>query len=242
MAGDALLRLATLEYPPYITLTAQGPQGLAVNIVNTAFARLGQPVHIAFYPISRGQFLLQSGGVDGFFSIKKTQAREREFLFPQEALFRQDYVFFVRRDSPWRFNGSFDALADARIGVVGRTSYGERFDRAAQAGRFHRLDVAASHDMNFRKLLAGRVDAVICSRLVGVYYLKSLNGLELAGVSGPPVETTSSYLVFGRQKDFAPLARRLDRVLRGMAQDGTLARLAASDPLLQGQTAHKRRP
>ena len=38
------LRLATLEYPPYITETERGPQGLVVDVVKAAFARIGQPI------------------------------------------------------------------------------------------------------------------------------------------------------------------------------------------------------
>jgi len=224
-AAEPTLRLATLEYPPYIVNDAGGVQGLAVDVVRAVFARMKQPVTISLFPVSRGLHLLQSGEMDGFFSIKKTPEREKSLLFPRQALFRQDYVFFVRPHSAWNFDGDFRSLSGARIGVVRMTSFGSRFDAAAQAGRFGRVDWAASHIMNFRKLLAGRVDAVICSRLVGLYYLKQLNQPNGAVVSGPPVETVSSYLAFGRQKDFSGLALRFDQALESMALDGSLARL-----------------
>lgn len=225
MAADPPLRLATLEYPPYISNTEQGAQGLTVDIVKTAFSRIGQPVKIEFYPITRGQYMLLNGEVDGFFSIKKTPEREKTMRFPQKALMKQDYVFFVRKDSPWRFSGDFDSLADARIGIVNTTSYGSRFDSAAQTGKFKKLDPATDYVMTFRKLLAGRVDAVICSRLVGLYYLRTLDTQNEAEISGPTVETTVSYLAFTIQKDFTRLARQFDQAMESMEQDGTLTRL-----------------
>ena len=99
-AEDAPLRLATLEYPPYITNTERGAQGLVVDVVNMAFSRIGQPIQIEFFPVARGQVRLLNGQADAFFSIKKTPEREQTMLFTQRALMSQDYVFFVRKDSP----------------------------------------------------------------------------------------------------------------------------------------------
>ena len=219
------LRLATLEYPPYITETERGPQGLVVDVVKAAFARIGQPILIEFFPVARGQQRLLNGQADAFFSIKKTAEREQTMLFTQKALMRQDYVFFFRKKEPHRFNGNLASMADKSIGLVIATSYGSRFDAAAQGGTFKKLDPATSHEMNFRKLLAGRVDAVICSRLVGFYYLDRLDALEKVEIGGPVVETTFSYLAFTRQKDFSALAARFDEALEAMERDGALGRI-----------------
>ena len=226
------LRLATLEYPPYITEVDKRAQGLVVDVVNTAFARIGQPFQIEFLPIARGQLRLLSGQADAFFSIKKTPEREQTMLFTQQPLMRQDYVFFVRKDSLPRFSGSFDSLADKSIGLVIATSYGSRFDTAVQARTFRRLEPVINHETNFRKLLAGRIDAVICSRLVGLYYLDMLDGLKGVEVGGPVVETTFSYLAFTRQRDYSALAQQFDEALEGMERDGTLTRLLNAYPLM----------
>lgn len=224
-AERAPLRLATLEYPPYITETERGAQGLVVDVVNAAFARIGQPILIEFFPVARGQQRLLNGQADAFFSIKKTAEREQTMLFTQKTLMRQDYVFFVRKEETQRFNGNLASMADTSIGLVIATSYGSRFDAAAQAGTFKKLDPATSHEMNFRKLLAGRVDAVICSRLVGLYYLDQLDALKKVVVGGPVVETTFSYLAFSRQKDFSALASKFDEALDAMERDGSLRKI-----------------
>jgi polar amino acid transport system substrate-binding protein len=232
LAAETSLRLATLEYPPYIFATEQGAQGLTVDIVKTAFARMGQSIIIEFYPITRGQHRLLNGEADAFFSIKKTPEREQSMLFPQKPLMSQEYVFFVRKGSPWRFNGNFSSVAEARIGVVGATSYGNRFDSARQTNTFTRLDTATSHETNLRKLLAGRLDMVICSRRVGLYYLERLKALKEVEISGQVVETTFSYLVFTRKQDYTALARQFDQTLDSMERDGTLRHLSNADPAL----------
>ena len=232
VAADQTLRLATLEYPPYITQAEGGPRGLAVEVASEALARIGRAFRIDFYPIARGQRMVLTGEADAYFSIKKTAEREKTMVFPNTPLMRQDYVFFTPTDSRWRFDGGFESIAGARIGIVNATSYGGRFDGAIASGVFRQLEAVSDHETNFRKLLAHRIDAVICSRLVGTYYLKKLNGLNAVMVNGPAVETTQSYLVFPKTDNGIALARQFDQAMDGMARDGTIRQLTAGYPTL----------
>ena len=223
--GEPPLRLVTLEYPPYIKQTGNEAQGLTVDIVKEAFARIGKPIAIEFYPWKRSLSMLAEGKVDGLFTIKKTLEREASMLFPRKALISQDYVFFVRKGSKIQFNGNFVSLADASIGVVNATSYGANFDEAAQSGRFKKLDIANNYDLTFRKLLGGRVDAVICSRLVGLDILKNMNAADKVEISGPPTETTVSYLVFSMKKNHSELSATFDLAIESMEKDGSIGRI-----------------
>jgi polar amino acid transport system substrate-binding protein len=236
MALEPRLDLGTMNYPPYIVNGERGAQGLVVNIVRTAFARIGQPINIKFYPFARGQAMLKSGQVAGFFTMKKNAERQKTLLFPKRPLISQDYVFFVRKHGHWQFNGSFSSLADAKIGVVNQTSYGNRFDREVLNGPFWQLDLSSSHEMNFRKLLAGRVDVVICSRLVGLYYLRAMNAQDQVEVTGPAVEIVDSYLGFTRSQDHQQLVREFDQALDSMQRDGTLQQLVEAAHLAIGVT------
>ncbi len=241
LAGPARLHLATLEYPPYIIDTGHGASGLTVEIIRTVFARMNQPIDIEFLPISRGQSMLQADLIDGFFSIKKTPERENDYLFPQHPLMQQEFVFFVRKNSRWHFTGHWPDLAHARIGVVNTTSYGKLFDHAVQSGLFSKLDSTSSHEVNFRKLLAGRIDAVICSRLVGDYYLHAMNATALITSSGPAMETAVSYIAFSRKRDLQALSRKFDQTMESMERDGTLDRLINAYQLPQARVPHARR-
>lgn len=222
------LRLVTLEYPPYIVSTPTRAEGMVADIVREAFARMKLPVVIEFYPWTRALAMLASGQADGLFTIKRTPDREQTMLYPREPLLAQDYVFFVRKDSSLRFTGDFASLAGASVGLVKNTSYGARFDTAAASGQFRNLEYANDYEHIFRMLLAGRIDTVICSRLVGLSYLRQLDATDRVVVAGPPSETAHSYLVFTRARDMRALAEAYDQALAGMRRDGSLARIVAA--------------
>ncbi|QSX32361.1 transporter substrate-binding domain-containing protein [Shewanella avicenniae] len=203
--------------------TGATAQGLTIDIVNEIFSRMDQPVQYRFFPWARSLYLVEHQQVDGLFTIKKTDEREQTMLFPKHPLVTQDYVFFVLKGSKVEFDGDYASLANASIGVVNRTSYGNRFDTAVKENTFKRLDVATSFELTFKKLLAGRMDTVICSRLVGIDILKQLNGLERVTISGPPSETAVSYLVFSKKPENIPLVEQFDKIVAEMEQDGTMA-------------------
>lgn len=231
-AAQTPVRLATFEYPPYIVQTGADAQGLSADLVREAFARMGRSVSIEFYPWNRGVKLLEAGAVDGLFTIKKTPERVIRFNYPSKPLIRQDYVFFVRKGSRIHFAGDFADLASATIGVVTSTSYGQRFDDAAARGAFGKLETATSYELIFRMLAGARVDAVICSRLVGFEFVRRIGAGGLIETSGPPVETALSYLVFSADKRNAALVPAFDTAIAAMQRDGTLKRILARHGVL----------
>lgn len=241
-ADSVPLQIATLEYPPYIFNVAGSPHGPVVDIVRETFSRMGQPANIRIYPIPRGLAKLDRGEVDAFFSIKDTPERRQSMQFPQEALFSQQFVFFTTRNARIRFNGNLDAIADARIGVVEKTSYGPRLDKAIGSGQLHNVQQAVDHESNFKKLLSGRVDLVPCSRLVGLSYLKKLGGEDRVTISGPEVDTTVSYLVFTRARDMRAVSDRFDQAIRSVRRDGTFRRIWGRYHLPSAQLLHPASP
>lgn len=220
------LVLVSFDYPPYMEMTpGQPPGGMMVELVTTIFARMRQPIELQFYPLARSISLIDTPRADGFFTIKKTAEREQKYLFPREPLLHQDFVVFVRASSPMVFKGDVAELANVRLGIVNTVSYGALFDAAAARGVFHKLEVAQTYEANFRKLLAGRMDALVSSRIMGAATLKRLDALDKVKVVGPPIETTQSYLVFNRQTVAPEVATEFDQTLSAMRRDGTLRKI-----------------
>jgi polar amino acid transport system substrate-binding protein len=225
-ASPRALVLVSFDYPPYMEVIAgQPPGGMMVELVDTIFARMRQPIELQFYPLARSISLIDTPRADGFFTIKKTAEREQKYLFPKEPLLEQDFVVFVRAGSPLAFKGNVGELANVRLGIVNTVSYGAIFDAAAARGVFRRLEVAQTYEANFRKLLAGRMDALVSSRIMGAATLKRLNALDKVKVTGPPIETTQSYLVFNRQTVAPAVALDFDQTLGAMRRDGTLRKI-----------------
>lgn len=224
-AAQRELTLVSFDNPPFMEEGApqQPARGMAVEIVVEAFQRMKVPVRIVFYPLARGLAMLESGQVDGIFTIKKNPEREDRFRFPVRPLLTQEYVIFVRKNSPSGFDGDITSLENISLGILNRAYYGPVFDAAMQAGVFKKLDVANSHKGNFQKLLANRIDAVICSRVVGLALLRQLNAEQKVVISGPVLDTAPSYLMFNRLTVTGELVRQFDLTLAAMYDDGTLA-------------------
>ena len=224
------LRFATLNYPPFIYEEDHQAKGVIADIVREAFKRLQQPIVIAFYPVPRGLLLVNNGNVDGYFSLKKTPAREEKLLYTRQPLIRQTFVLFVRHESTLQYSGIVEDLAPYRIGVVSQTSYGSLFDNAVREKKLLKLDEARDFISNFKKLLAGRVDMVINSYDVGMALVNELQQQDNVKVLDPPVETVESYLAFTRQRNFQRLADDFDSVLQQMIADGTVEHIKRRYP------------
>lgn len=219
------LRLISFEYHPFVTRIENSAQGMSVEIVKEIFLRMGREITIEIFPVARALRMFENGDVDAFFTIKKTPERETKFLFPKEALITQDYVFFAPNDSKLTFDGDLSSLSNASIGVVNQVTYGSRFDTAVKNGVFKRLESAPSFELTFKKLLGGRMDTVIASRVVGIAFLNEIGGLNKIKIIGTPVETTESYLAFSRKEGCVELANAFDRTVAAMRKDGTFSRI-----------------
>ncbi|KQQ36250.1 hypothetical protein ASF61_08715 [Duganella sp. Leaf126] len=225
-AAQRPLVLVSYDYPPYMEVQQGRPAtGIAVDLVRAVFARMKQPVALQFYPLARSLSLIDTPSADGFFTIKKTAQRERQYLYPREPLLTQDVVVFVRDDARLTFHGNVSELADVRLGVVNNISYGAIVDTAVARGVFTRLEVAQNHEANFRKLLAGRMDALVSSRAVGMAVLQRLGMQDKVKVIGPPIERTQAYLIFNRRTVAPQVVAAFDRALAAMRKDGTLQKL-----------------
>lgn len=224
------LQLATYDYPPYmhadISPAPPGEHpGPVVELVQEAFRRTGTEINITFYPFQRAKRLVEIGDASGLFTLKKTAERERQYVFSKEPLLLQDYVLYVVQDSALSFDGDLDKLQPASLGIVEATSYGSRFDDYIQSLPAARRDYSNSHEANFRKLIAGRVQMIACSRAVGDLILKRLGAAQKVKVIGPPVETAASYMMFNPAATPAAVITQFDAQLRAMRRDGSSQRI-----------------
>lgn len=220
------LRMATYHYPPYIyDNSAKQPSGMAVEIVEAAFGRMKTPITFKFAPFRRALAYLDHGLADALFTIRKTPERELHYHFSSLPLLTQDIVIFVRNDSLIQFTGKLEELSTYSIGVVDHTSYGAEFDKMAKISQFKKLEIATSHELNFKKLLANRMDVVVCSRNVGLEILRSLSSSSKVKVIGPPVGTYKSYIVFNKKTVLPDMIDNFNKKIIEMDRDGTLQQL-----------------
>jgi polar amino acid transport system substrate-binding protein len=218
LAWAETITLSNGEWLPYMSesLPHYGPIS---RIVTEAFALEGITVNYVFRPWPRAYAEAQRGLVNGsvVWSIDEGESeRSRDFLSSDTVLESQS-VFFMRKGYQFRWTKDAD-LAGLRIGGVAGYEY--RFE--GMPGMH--LDRAPTEELNFRKLVAGRVDIVPTNLDVGRYILRtSFKPEEAAGVAvAPGFYNITQYRLIMRRADRANAAyiERFNRGLRKLKESG----------------------
>ncbi|AOE86641.1 substrate-binding periplasmic protein [Pseudomonas sp. TCU-HL1] len=157
------LRLATLEYPPYCSQHL--PQGGSiVELTTRAFATQGYKVQVDFLPWARVRAALHNGHYQGALALWPREVIE-ENLYASRPLFYSELGFFVRKDTPVRFNDLAE-LKGRKVGVVRGYGYPDSVMRSGFSA-----EEAVDDISNLRKLEARRFDLVLLERAVGEYLI-----------------------------------------------------------------------
>ncbi|HYD78546.1 MAG TPA: transporter substrate-binding domain-containing protein [Paucimonas sp.] len=166
--AQSVVRLTNGEWPPYHSEEAPH-YGVASHIVAEAFRLQGIGVLYGFFPWRRALDLARIGEWDGAATWLKSADRERDFYFSEPVLDSQ-YVFFHLKDAPFAWSSIGD-LAKYRLGITNEYFYGHEFMDALKNGQLQAEGVP-SDEQNFRKLLAGRIDAFPIDKRVAIALLK----------------------------------------------------------------------
>jgi polar amino acid transport system substrate-binding protein len=145
--------------------------GVCVEMAQRAFASAGWTLRVDDVgPWSRCQALVERGQVDAMVCAFDNPKRREYAAMVEPALASNEVALFVRRDSLLRFERWTD-LDGLRIGVGHGVSLGAEVDQ--QLARHAQVDNALSEELNLRKLLLGRLDAVATAREAGEQLLRA---------------------------------------------------------------------
>ncbi|OZG71891.1 amino acid ABC transporter substrate-binding protein [Hahella sp. CCB-MM4] len=220
-ANAEVVKLVTLQYPPYQYQEEDQVKGMVVDIVNEAFKRLNMDTQIRLNAWPRSLSMVKEGQADAIFTAYKNPEREQFLDYSKTVLMPQEVVLFVSKDSTISFNGDLTSLADYRIGIVRDISYGSAFDEARKNGTFKKLSEATNLEQSVRKFQSGRIDILISNRYTALAMFKQL------GLSGQfksldrEVQSVPSYIAFSKANNLSGLRDKFDNVLQEMMSDGT---------------------
>ncbi len=224
------VRLATLEWPPYVGSSLPG-QGYAAEVVRDACARHGVDVTFDVMPWARALMLGLRGDYAGVMPEYRSTRREAEFAFstsfsggPVGLYKRRSDTIAYAQDSSTDLDAALRSVAQYRIGIVRDYINNATFDRATYLKR----EEAASDSVNLRKLAHSRVDLAFADRWVAEYLLRTdplLRSAELEMLQ-PPIEEPALHIAWSRQSDIAAAARpACDAGLAELLGDGTIKQL-----------------
>lgn len=164
------LHLASLEWLPYVGRSLPDG-GLSGAVAKAVAVRFGYGIKIAYFPWKRA---MQAGGSDpdfvGYFPAYHTPERARQCHF-SASMGNSTVGLAMLAEAPLRWR-VLDDLAGNKLGVVLGYSNGEAFDRMVNSGKLS-VDASESDTINLRKLLAGRIRAVVIDKAVLRYLLAS---------------------------------------------------------------------
>lgn len=239
-----LMGLATPAYavlPKTVTLVADvwcpfncepdsDKPGVIIEIAKRAFALHGITVDYKIVPWARAIEETRNGKYNGIVGAARGDAED--FVFPETPQSKSVMTFFVRKDSPWRYNGP-QSLESISLGSIVDYSYGEEVDayierHKSDMRRIQQVSGDNALDMNIRKLVKGRIGATIDSDSVIAYHLAAAylqNELVPAG-SLDADDDQNLHVAFSPK---IPASKELAKILsdetKRMRQDGEYAEI-----------------
>ncbi|HYX35411.1 MAG TPA: ABC transporter substrate-binding protein, partial [Oligoflexus sp.] len=149
-------------------------KGYIIEIVVAAFAAEGITTQISYMPWLRAMHEVKKGNFDGL--LTPTVVGYPQFLFGREAVGYQEYCFYTKKDSQWKFSSYKDLLGrrmsylkDSGLGRMEEFVHQNRnqisvFEFAGSAGFTRKI---------FDFLADDRTDAIIITSDVYSYSLKN---------------------------------------------------------------------
>lgn len=217
--GQTLRSAAEPDYPPLsIVKPDGGADGFSVELLKAAVEAMGREVTFKTAPWDQIKNELARGELDVLPLVGRTPEREALYDFTIPYLTLHGALFVRENDS--RIQGLAD-LSGKRIAVM-KGDNAEEYVR--RAGLSEQIVTTATFDEAFRMLAAGRADAVIAQKLMGVSLLNK-TGLSGIKVVGKPNEEFKQDFSFAVTKGNSRLLALLNEGLALVITDGTRQKL-----------------
>lgn len=185
------------EWSPFISPKLKH-EGVYSHIVREAFALDNIDVEYLYFPWIRTYKEVINDRVDASILWTKNEQREGEVLFSDPIAPLLD-VFFYRQDTFIDWQKMTD-LKGLEIGVTAGYIYGDQFDRAVKDKVFT-TSRANTDRANFKRLLAGRIDAFPITLDVALALLKDFTQGERNQLiySEKIIRKVDMYLIMNRK-------------------------------------------
>ena len=198
-AGE-IIRITTGEFSPW-TSAELNHNGFTSHIISEAFKLEGYEVEFTFYPWKRAFESAKSG--EKFQATSywyPSDERAKDFIY-SDPIQSDATVFFHLKSNPPPEWETLDDLKGIRIGATAGFTYTTEFWDAAKSKRLE-IEEAASEELNFKKLLKGRIDLFPSDPLVGQKVLQeNFGSKEIATVTydDKPMVAPTGHLLFSRK-------------------------------------------
>lgn len=215
------ISLSTITWAPYAD-ASMPEQGIAMDIVQTAFKRAGYEPTVKFDQTGR----TIEGTAIGIFDVAallwKSPEREKELAFSEPYLVNK--IRLIKRKNLDMKVTQLSDLRGSLVGVVRGYAYGEEFDNAP-----YFLHVQFDHVIQaLLQLVAGRIDFVVGDKWVLIYQMlqympQSISDIELTRL---PVTAKGLHIAVSRKHpDQQQILADFNSAIGAMREDGSLQKI-----------------
>ncbi len=220
--GEEPVKIAVDEAnPPFMFQGGGKALGLYPALLETAFSRMGVDAEIKAYPWRRA-LSIGARGEAAVGGIYKNREREEVYDY-SKPLFEERILLYVRKGKGFEFK-SLQDLKGKTLGTIRGWSYGDEFDKAKQAGLFKTEEVEGD-EINFKKLLAGRVDAVLGIDISAELAIRQQGCQGQVEALERPIAVNKTYIAFAKRLGKVELLERFNAALDEMRKDGSYERI-----------------
>lgn len=220
--GQSITLVGEDEWYPYAAFKDGKLQGLAVDVIEAAFAAVNVKVQFKSAPYARCLMLVESGQELACFDSVKDSKLRKKFLFHEVPIFRAEIGIYALESSPEK-NVQIDALHGKQVGVTHGYTYTDEVDIDHWIVR----EVAPTDLSNLRKLIRQRsAYSLIYTRVVD--YLMSRYPDEFLGKIKQvgSLSQNSLFVSFSRQRaESTKFAELLDQGLRKIKRSGEYSKI-----------------
>lgn len=158
------------HYPPWKIVEENKFKGIDIELIQALLHEVGYTPRFIDCPWIRGIKMLENGEADLISGILKHPDREKNMLFLEPPYkTKSSKVIFIRKNE--LDIADYDDLKGRILGVQRGAKYFERFDNDTTLDK----QLIHNNELNFKKLVTGRIDALIVTESIGDYLAAEMN-------------------------------------------------------------------
>ncbi len=187
------IKIATLDWCPYVCLSNDKYQGILVEYIKKIYDNAGYQIEFKEYPWSRAIVMTEAGAVDALLSPAKNEAPN--LVFPETDIGIQRFCMFTLKEDLWKYVEP-NSLSGRNI-IYPQDALPEEIDSIVRKANFF---YKRPYDSTFlpkstELLLHKRYDTILMTYYAVLDYLNKNNLSNRIKVSGC-VESQKIYLAF----------------------------------------------
>lgn len=234
--AEETIAISTGEWAPFSGENIY-QNGFVLHVIREAFAREGLQVKYGFFPWERAYQSVLDKDSPYIASAYWYRSPERESVcLYSESLIEEEMVFFFNKAAPLDNWATLDDLKGHRIGTSLGITYPDEFKKLIESDSLY-AEEAQNDELNFRKLLAGRIDIFPTTSVAGLELLRSkFTPAEMAQIdyNKKPMMVSTGHLLFSKSN---PAGEKYLNIfnsgLKKLVDDGTYDKMYAD--LLAGK-------